>query len=72
MVDKLLKYDIDFLVYLDRIMMVNSFMFWGICLIEVYDEIMSLKVDKLVLDILRKCIKYVVNYIYEVLSMVFN
>ena len=39
---------------------------------EVYDEIMSLKVDKSALDIPRKCIKHAVNHIYEALSMVFN
>ena len=52
--------------------MANSFMFRGICPSEVYDEIMSLQVDKSALDIPRKCIKHAVNYIYEALSMAFN
>ena len=47
-------------------------MFRGICLTEVYDKIMSLKVDKSALDIPRRCIKYAANHIYEALSMVFN
>ena len=64
--------DIDPSVYLDRTMMANSFMFRGICPTEVYDEIMSLKVDKSALDIPRKCIKHAVNHIYEASSMVFN
>ena len=38
----------------------------------VYDEIMSLKVDKSALDIQRKCIKHAVDHIYKALSMVFN
>ena len=70
--DKLPKHDIDPSVYLDRTMTANSFMFRGICPTEVYDEIMSLKVDKSALDIPRKCIKLAVNHIYEALSMVFN
>ena len=47
-------------------------MFRGICPTEVYDKIMSLKVDKSALDIPRICIKYAANRIYEALSMVFN
>ena len=47
-------------------------MFRGICPTEVYDKIMSLKVDKSALDIPRRCIKYAANHIYEALSMVFN
>ena len=47
-------------------------MFRGICPTEVYDKIMSLKVDKSALDIPRICIKYAANHIYEALSMVFN
>ena len=70
--DKLPKHDIDPSVYLDRTMIANSFMSRGICRTEVYDEIMSLKVDKSALDIPRKCIKLAVNHIYEALSMVFN
>ena len=70
--DKLPKHDIDPSVYLDRTMTANSFMFRGICPTEVYDEIMSLKVDKSALDIPRKCIKHAVNHIYEALSMGFN
>ena len=56
--DKLPKHDIDPSVYLDRTMTANSFMFRGICPTEVYDEIMSLKIDKSALDIPRKCIKH--------------
>ena len=70
--DKLPKHDIDPLVYLDRTMTPNSCMFRGICPTEVYDKIMSLKVDKSALDIPRRCIKYAANHIYEALSMVFN
>ena len=70
--DKLPKHDIDPLVYLDRSMTANSFMFRGICPTEVYDEIMSLKIDKSALDIPRKCITHAANHIYETLSMVFN
>ena len=70
--EKLPRHDIDPSVYLDRTMLANSFMFRGICPTEVYDEIMSLKVDKSALDIPRKCIKHAVNHIYEALSMVFN
>ena len=70
--DKLPKHDIDPSVYLDRTMTANSFMFRGICPTEVYDEIMSLKIDKSALDIPRKCIKHAANHIYEALSMVFN
>ena len=44
--DKLPKHDIDPLVYLDRPMTANSFIFRGIYPTEVYDEIMSLKIDK--------------------------
>ena len=40
-------------------------MFRGICPTEVYDKIMSLKVDKSALDIPRRCIKYAANHIYE-------
>ena len=47
-------------------------MFRGICQTEVYDEIMSLKLDTSALDIPRKCIKHAANHIYEALSMVFN
>ena len=43
--DKLPKHDIDPSVYLDRTMTANSFMFRGICPTEVYDEIMSLKIE---------------------------
>ena len=46
--------------------------FRGICPTELYDKIMSLKVDKSALDIPRRCIKYAANHIYEALSMVFN
>ena len=49
--DKLPKHDIDPSVYLDRTMTANSFMFRGICPTEVYDEVMSLKIDKSALDI---------------------
>ena len=70
--DKLPKHDVDPLVYLDRSMTSNSFIFRGICPTEVYDEIMSLKIDKSALDIPRKCIKHAANHIYEALSMVFN
>ena len=70
--DKLPKHDIDPSVYLDRTMTTNSFMFRGICPTEVYDEIMSLKIEKSALDIPRKCIKHAANHIYEALSMVFN
>ena len=56
--DKLPKHDIDPSVYLNRAMTANSFMFRGICLTEVYDEIISLKIDKSALDIPRKCIKH--------------
>ena len=61
-------------MYLDRPMSANiySFMFRGIYLTEVYDEMMSLKIDKSALDIPRKCIKYATNHIYEALSMAFN
>ena len=59
-------------MYLDRPMTANSFMFHGIYPTEVYDEIMSLKIDKSALDISRKCIKQAANYVYEALSMVFN
>ena len=45
----------------------NGFMFRGICPTEVYDKIMSLKVDKSALDIPRRCIKYAANHIYEAL-----
>ena len=68
--DKLPKHDIDPLVYVDRTMAVA--MFRGICPIEVYDEIMSLKIDKSALDIPKQCIKHAANHIYESLSMVFN
>ena len=71
--DKLPKHDIDPLVYVDRTMTANSFMFRGICPTEVYDEIMSLKIDKSALDIPRKYIKHAANHIYEaLLSMVCN
>lgn len=70
--DKLPKHDIDPSVYLDSTMMANGFMFRGICPTEVYDEVMSLKVDKSALDIPRKCIKHAVDHIYEALSMVSN
>ena len=50
----------------------NSFMFRDICPRKVYDEIMSLKVDKSALDIPRKCVKHAANHVYEALSMVFN
>ena len=70
--DKLPKHDIDPLVYLDRPRTANSFMFHGIYPTEVYDEIMSLKMDKSTLDIPRKCIKHAANHVYEALSMVFN
>ena len=43
-------------------------MFRGICLTEVHDEIMSLKIDKSALDIPRKCIKHAANHIYEALE----
>jgi len=72
--DKLPKHDIDSSLYLDtcRTMTTSSFMFCGICLTGVYDEIMSLKIDKSPLHIPRKCIKHAANHIYEALSMVFN
>ena len=66
------KHDIDSSVYLDRTMTPHGFMFRGIFPTEVYDKIMSLKVDKSALDIPRRCIKYAANHIYEALSMVFN
>ena len=60
-------------MYLDRtVRALNSFMFRGICPTEVYDEIISLKIDKSALDIPRKCIKHTASHIYEALSMVFN
>ena len=59
-------------MYVDRTMTANSFMFRGICPTEVYHEIMSLKIDKSALDILRKYIKHAANQIYEALSMVCN
>ena len=50
--DKLPKHDRPFTsVYLDRTMTPNGFMFRRICPTEVYDKIMSLKVDKSALDI---------------------
>ena len=70
--DKLPKHDIDPSVYLNRTMTPNGFMFRGICTTEVYDKIMSLKVDKSPLDIPRRCLKYEANHIYEALTMVFN
>jgi len=70
--DKLPKHDIDPLVYLDRPMTANSFMFRSICPAEVYDEMMSLKIDKSALDIPRKCIKHAANHIYEAFSMAFH
>ena len=70
--DKLPKHDIDPLVYVDSTMTANSFMFRGICPTEVYDEIMSLKIDKSALDIPRRCMKHAANHVYEALSMVFN
>ena len=70
--DKLPKHDIDPSVYLARTMTPNGFMLRGICPTEVYDKIMSLKVDKSALDIPRRCIKYAANHIYEALSVVFN
>ena len=60
--DKLPKHDIDPSVYLDRIMTPSGFMFRGICPTEVYDKIMSLKVDKSALDIPRRCIKHAANH----------
>ena len=59
-------------MYVDRTMTANSFVFRGICPTEVYDEIMSLKIDKSALDIPRRCMKHAANHIYEALSMVFN
>ena len=53
-------------------MTANSFMFLGICRTEVYDEIMSLKVNKSALDTPRKCIKHTASHVYEALSLVFN
>ena len=53
-------------------MMANSFMFRGVCPTKVYDEIMSLKVDKSALDNPRECMKHAVDHIYEALRMVFN
>lgn len=71
LVDKLLVSDIDLLVYIDRFFL-NSFVFCGICECEVYDKIMILNVEKLMIGIFSKCFKFVVNYIYEVLMIVFN
>ena len=59
-------------MYIDRTMTANSFMFRGICPTEVYDEIMSLKVNKSALYIPRKCIKHTASHVYEASSMVFN
>jgi len=70
--DKLPKHDIDPLVYLDRPMTAKSLMFRSICPTEVYDEMMSLKIDKSALDIPRKCIKHAANHIYEAFSMAFH
>ena len=69
--EKLPKHNIDPSKYINR-SMTNSFMFRGICPTEVYDEIMSLKVDKAAIDIPRKCIKLAANDVYEALTVVFN
>lgn len=50
----------------------NSFMFRGICQQDVYDELMSLKVDKSTIRIPRKCVKLAANHIHEPLTIIFN
>ena len=66
---KLPKHDICPSVYIDRTITANSFMFRGICRTEVYDEIISLKVNESALDIPRKCIKHTASeYFRKVLN----